>query len=83
MKEKAFDRVKSTVFMGRSVKIIGPEDLIAMKVFAGSPKDIQDVRGVLDISAGQINLPLLKKLTALYGSVYLKKLNKILKDSSS
>jgi hypothetical protein len=30
--------------------MIGVEDLIAMKLFAGGIQDIEDVRGILDVS---------------------------------
>ncbi|HLD50563.1 MAG TPA: hypothetical protein VJC08_05125 [bacterium] len=41
MTQEAFHRVEQAQFMGASIKIAGLEDFIAMKVFAGSPKDIQ------------------------------------------
>ena len=79
MKQDVFQRISQSKFMDCSIKVIGPEDFIAMKIFAGSPKDIQDVIGVLDISKDKLNLPLLKKVTAGFGRSYLKTLNKILK----
>ena len=64
--------------MNSSVNFIGLEDFIAMKMFAGSPKDIDDIIGVLEVSANKINLNLLKKLTLNYGKQELKKLEKLL-----
>ena len=83
MKEDVFERVIKASFLNTTVKIIGIEDFIAMKIFAGSPKDIQDVIGVLDVSEDKFNLPLLKKVTAGYGQSSLKTLNKILKRGHS
>lgn len=80
MNEDAFQRVEKAQFMGSVIKIIGRESFVAMKIFAGSPKDIQDVMGVLDVSGQKINLALLKKLTARHGARCLKKLAAILKE---
>lgn len=80
MKGDVFDKTKTATFMGTSIKIIGAEDFIAMKLFAGAPKDIQDVIGVLKISKDKINLPLAKQLSLHYGKKELEKLVKILKD---
>ena len=77
---EAFERTVQSSFMGAVVKFIGLEDFIAMKVFAGSPKDIQDIIGALQVSKGKINLLLLKKLTLNFGKSELKKLEAILKE---
>ena len=82
MKASVFERVQKTKFMGSPIQVVGPEDLIAMKIFAGSPKDIQDVVGILDVSANKIDLALLGKLTADYGPSCRKTLNKLLKNHS-
>lgn len=79
MTDDVYDRVISTSFMKRTIKIIGVEDLIAMKVYAGSAKDIQDVIGIVQVSARRINRRLLKQLTGQYGKKELAKLGKILK----
>ena len=79
MKEDIYDRTVTASFMQETIKIIGVEDFVAMKIYAGSAKDIQDAIKVLEISAQKINVPLLKKLTLLYGKKELKKLEKMLK----
>lgn len=78
MKSDVFARLKTAKFMKCRVKIVGPEDFVAMKIFAGSPRDIQDALGVLDVSEERINRPLLKRLTAGYGSRCTKTLQAIL-----
>ena len=55
------------------------EDFIAMKIFAGAPKDIQDVVGVLEISGERIDRDLLQKLTGQYGRKCAVKLQELLK----
>ncbi len=79
MKDDVFDRVMAVSFFNTKIEIIGVEDFIAMKIFAGSAKDIQDVIGVLKVSAGKINRPLLKQLTLHYGKIEFKRLKQILK----
>ena len=43
----AIKRAKRIEIMGQEVNIASPEDLIIHKVFAGRPRDIEDVRTVL------------------------------------
>ena len=79
MKEDVFDRVMPASFLKTKIKIVGIEDFIAMKIFAGSAKDIQDAIGVLQVSTKKINMPLLKQLTLNYGKKELNKLKEIIK----
>lgn len=80
LSQEVFDRAVETKFMGSLIKIAGPEDFISMKIFAGSPKDIQDVIGVLEVSQEKINEDLLRKLTSRYGRECTAKLNEILEE---
>ena len=80
MTREVFTRVKETQFMGSSIKMAGLEDFIAMKIFAGGQKDIQDVRGVLQVSGKQADLDLLKKITAGYGKDCVVTLLKLLEE---
>jgi len=61
------------------VRVIGLEDFIAMKLFAGSPKDVDDVAGALRVSADRIRLPLLKELAGCYGPEALERLESLLR----
>lgn len=81
MPEDFLTRVTTAAFMGLSIQIIGLEDFIAMKIFAGGPKDIQDALGVLKESKGKIDLALLKRLTSAYGKKELARVEKILRTS--
>ena len=78
--QDVFVRAAETQFMGSSIKIVGREDFIALKIFAGSSKDIQDVIGVFNVSGQKIDLNLLKKLTTQYGTGCVKKLEGLLKE---
>ena len=80
MKPEIFSRTVDAKFMEATIKIVSPEDFIALKVFAGSPKDIQDVIGVLQVSTEKINLKFLKELTSQYGAQCAQKLESLLKE---
>ena len=80
MKADVFSRtVVSSLFNSR-IRIISVEDFIAMKVFAGGHKDIEDAKGALKVSAGKIDMALLEELTLNYGKKELKVLKAILKE---
>ena len=79
MEKGAFERCRTTSLLGSSVNVIGAEDFIAMKLSAGSPRDVGDVEGVLDVSGQTLQVPLLKKLTRLYGAAEARMLDGLLK----
>ncbi len=79
MEGGAISRSVSARFLGESIRIVGAEDFIAMKIFAGGPKDLDDARGVLGVSGEKLDLPLLKKLARRYGADEARKLATLLK----
>jgi len=79
MQQEAFSRAKKVNFLEVPIKIVSLEDFIAMKIFAGNPIDISDVKGVLEVSGAKINMKILERLTAAYGADCLKKLKVILR----
>lgn len=79
MEKAALNRCRTTSLLGASVKVIGAEDFIAMKVFAGAPKDLGDVQGVLEISGETLDRVLLKRLTRRYGAEEARVLASLLK----
>jgi len=78
--EDIFSRTISSKLENTKILFAGPEDFIAMKIFAGSPQDISDARGVFQVSAGKIDKTLLKKLVSVYGPSALKTLESLLKN---
>ncbi|MEK6600130.1 MAG: nucleotidyl transferase AbiEii/AbiGii toxin family protein [Deltaproteobacteria bacterium] len=44
---EAIKRSKKVVIMGQGVSFASPEDLVIHKIFAGRPRDIEDVRSIL------------------------------------
>ena len=81
MTEAAFARTVEAEFMQARVRVIGVEDLIAMKLFAGSPKDLDDVSGILRVSSSRVHLPLLKTLIHPYGKETALKLQSLLRQA--
>jgi hypothetical protein len=63
----AFARVVTVSFQGAKLRVIGREDFVAMKVFAGGPQHIIDARNALAGAAGVIDLPLASRLAARFG----------------
>lgn len=78
MDKRVFNRAVTSSFLNVPLRLISVEDFIAMKIFAGSPKDIEDVLGVLKVSENKIDISLLKKLTLHYGKKELARVEKIL-----
>jgi hypothetical protein len=55
------------------------EDLIGMKIFAGGPQDMLDVRNILQVSRELLNLDLLRQVAHRYGPDVLRTLEELLK----
>ena len=58
--------VEASLF-GQALLIVGLEDFIAMKVFAGAPRDIHDARAALQVSSENVDMALLLQLARQYG----------------
>jgi hypothetical protein len=78
MDPDAVHRCASTRFLDSTVRIIAAEDLIGMKVFAGGPQDMLDVRNILQVSRELLNLDLLRQVARRYGSDVLHALEELL-----
>jgi predicted nucleotidyltransferase len=63
----AFERTLAVPFSGRTLRIIGREDFIAMKCFAGGPQDLADAREALRTVDGRLDLDLLRRVTRRFG----------------
>ena len=77
--DEIFSRSLEAEFMDARIRIAGIEDLIAMKIFAGGPKDIQDVTDLLRISYDRVNKDLLRELVQRYGKKELAKLEALIR----
>jgi predicted nucleotidyltransferase len=63
----AFRRTITVPFQGDRLRMIGREDFIAMKCYAGGPQDIADARAALARGDAATDLDLLRRLTRRFG----------------
>ena len=54
-------------FMGVSLRIVGREDLIAMKCFAGGPQDLVDAQSAYRSAQGPVDLDLVRAVARRFG----------------
>jgi predicted nucleotidyltransferase len=64
---QAFSRAIEVPFRGESLRIVGREDFIAMKCFAGGPQDVVDARSAYQAAQGPVDLDLLRAVTRRFG----------------
>jgi predicted nucleotidyltransferase len=81
MQPEAARRVRTTNLIGTDVQIVGGEDLIAMKLFAGGVQDLEDVKGIIQVSREQLDFELLKSVVSHYGKGMPQQLEKIINDT--
>ncbi len=74
----AFSRAFEVPFQGKTLRVIGLEDFVAMKLFAHGPQDIEDARFAIANTGGKLDLDLLRRLTARYGPEAVETLMKVL-----
>ena len=60
------------------LRVVGVEDFVAMKVFAGRPQDISDARYALAAAKNSIDAELLRRLTTRYDRQAVAELEKLL-----
>ena len=78
---EAFSRSVTVRFENTDLQIIGLEDFIAAKIFAGSPKDIEDARQAIAVSGESLDLTLLRKVASRFGKQELQVLELLLSQS--
>ena len=63
----AFSRTVEIPFEGESLRFVGLEDFVAMKLFAGGPLDISDAKNALEVTSEPVDKDLLRSLARRYG----------------
>lgn len=63
-----FQRSTEDEFDGMRFRMASPEDLIALKVYAGGPKHLEEAKGVLEVQEAGIDNELLIRLCKRFGS---------------
>ena len=64
---KVFSRAIEVPFHGVNLRIVGREDFVAMKCFAGGPQDLADARAAFEGAQGPVDLDLLRAVTRRFG----------------
>jgi len=77
----AFSRAMELTFEKAPLRVIGLEDFIAMKVFAGGPQDLADARAAISTGSQAVDLTLLRRLAGKYGGATAGMLEKLLADA--
>lgn len=75
---QAFSRVVEVPFQGSTLKFIGREDFIAMKVFAGGPMDLVDATRAVAASRDSLDFDLMRRLAKRYGVDAAESLERLL-----
>jgi hypothetical protein len=55
IEDRFFERVRSRDVEGTRVPVVSAEDLVVMKILAGRPKDLDDIRAVLAAYGGRLD----------------------------
>jgi len=71
-------RTLEVEFRDETLRIIGREDFIAMKCFAGSPQDLLDARSAYHAAPGPIDLDLLRTVSRRFGRTAADRLEEVL-----
>jgi hypothetical protein len=75
---EVFSRTLEIPLMGVNLRIVGREDFIAIKCFAGGPQDMIDARSAYRSAQGPIDLDLLRTVTRRFGREAADKLEQVL-----
>lgn len=78
MDPEIFSRTVEIEFRGENLRIIGREDFIAMKCYAGGPQDLVDARAAYEAAPGPMDLDLLRRVTRRFGREAADKLQEVL-----
>jgi predicted nucleotidyltransferase len=75
---KVFARAVDVPFSGVTLRIVGREDFIAMKCFAGAPQDVADARLAFSTAQAPVDLDLVRRLARGFGRAAADTLEQVL-----
>jgi predicted nucleotidyltransferase len=78
----AFSRTIDIAFQGQTLKFVGREDFIAMKIFAGGPMDLLDASRAITAGGASIDLDLVHSLARRFGVDASQTLNRLLREQT-
>lgn len=79
----AFSRTVELLFHGTALRVVGLEDFISMKIFAGGPQDLSDARAAIVAAGDLLNQSLAKALAQRFGRNVAETLERLLAESSA
>lgn len=53
--KEVIERADPMILQGHEIFVATPEDLLVLKILAGRPQDLQDVKGIVEIHANQLD----------------------------
>ncbi|MDO9514162.1 MAG: hypothetical protein Q7J59_06110 [Elusimicrobiota bacterium] len=78
IKHDVFKNTQKIGFLKNALNVASAEDLIVMKALAGSYRDIEDIKGIIQVWAKKLDRELLHRISAGYGKRIQKKINSLL-----
>jgi hypothetical protein len=78
MDPAAVSRTVNVPFRDVDLRVIGREDFIAIKCFAGDPQDILDAQSAFDSAQGPLDVDLLRAVTRRFGRDAADRLEQVL-----
>lgn len=73
-----YSRAREVQFQGRGLRVIGREDFIATKCYAGGPQDLADAAVALKSECMPVDIDLLRRVTRRYGRTAADALEQLL-----
>jgi predicted nucleotidyltransferase len=64
LQQSVLERAMGKMFHGRTIKISTAEDLILLKMAFHRQKDLQDIKGILHVQQGHLDVPYLRRWSA-------------------
>jgi hypothetical protein len=78
LEHAAFARAIEVGFQGEILKVLGREDFIGTKVFAGGPQDIVDAQNAISVADDALDVSLLRRIANRFGPDAISALEKLL-----
>jgi hypothetical protein len=75
---EAYQRAIQLPLLNGELKVVGLEDFVAMKVFAGGPQDLADARAAIYVSRDDLDRELALELADRYGKSVHETLNELI-----
>jgi len=81
MDPELLNRTRQVRLAEAVLEIVGREDFIAMKAFAGGPVDLADARAVIEQDRGSLDVELLRRLAQRFGRETVKAVEELIGDA--